>query len=299
MRQDISSNNEKPVKIKQDSSELRRFLRVFLGRKVVMIGAVVLIVFILAAAFAPLISPYDPNKINMINVLGPMSGTNLLGTDSVGRDILSRIIYGSRTSFTVGVVAVGLATLVGMLLGLVAGYYGKAIDSVIMRIMDAIQAVPTILLALTISALLGGGIRNVIIAIGVSMVPGFARLMRSQVIVVKQHDYVVSSRVIGARNLYTMLKHITPNCFPPLIVQITMQVGFAILSEASLSFLGVGISPPTAAWGFMVSDGYTHLMRAPIVSVAPGLALMLVVFAFNMVGDGLRDALDPRLRGTM
>lgn len=279
--------------------EWKRFFRVFFGRKLVVFGAVILILFLFVAVFAPVLAPHDPYEQDMLNTLGKMSGDHLLGTDAVGRDVLSRLIYGSRTSLLVGVAAVGCATIVGMLLGLIAGYFGGIINAFIMRIMDAVQSVPTVLLAVTISALLGGGLRNVIVAIGVSLVPTYARLMRSQVIVVKQHDYVAASTVIGARHSWTMLKHIAPNCFPPLIVQITMQVGHAILSEASLSFLGVGIAPPTAAWGSMVSDGFTVLLESSIVSIAPGLALMLVVFAFNMVGDGLRDALDPRLRGAV
>lgn len=279
--------------------EMKRIFRIFLGRKFVVFGIIVLVLFVLVALLAPLLAPYNPNATDMMKILAKPSVNHLLGTDTVGRDIFSRIIYGSRTSLIVSVVAVLFAAVIGMALGLVAGFYGGFASTVIMRIMDAIMSVPAILLAITISALLKGGIKNVIIAIGVSLIPSYARLMRSQVMVVKQHDYIVASKAYGAKNIRTMLSHILPNCFPPLIVLITMQVGHAILSEASLSFIGVGISPPTAAWGSMVSDGYQQLLRAPILSIAPGLAIMLAVFAFNMVGDGLRDALDPRLKNTL
>ncbi len=292
-----NAKQEKTLTARQ--KEVRRFVRVFFSRKLVLFGVIVLVLFVLMAIFASVLSPYDPNKNDMMNILAKMSSKHWLGTDGNGRDVLSRLLYGSRVSLLVGVAAVGTATVVGMLLGLLAGYYGGVVNAVIMRIMDTIQSIPTVLLAVTIAALLGGGVRNVIIAIGVSLVPTYARLMRSQVLVVKQHDYIAASTVIGATHARTMLKHITPNCFPPLIVQITMQVGHAILSEASLSFLGVGIAPPTSAWGSMVSDGFNVMLQSPIVSIAPGLALMLVVFAFNMVGDGLRDALDPRLRGAI
>lgn len=281
------------------SRAFKRFIRIFLGRKLVIFGVVVIALFITASIFAPWLSPHDPNKPNIIEMLQNPSLKHPLGTDSLGRDTLSRIIYGSRVSLVVGLVAVGFAAVIGMTLGLVAGYFGRITGMIIMRLQDAIMAIPMILLALTIAALLGGGIQNVVIALGIALIPAYARLMCGQVLSIMENDYIMASNSIGTSHIKIMLKHVVPNCLPPLIVLITMQIGLAILSEASLSFLGIGINPPDAAWGSMVSEGYKFLLKRPILSIAPGGAIMLVVFAFNMIGDGLRDALDPKLRGTL
>ena len=222
-----------------------------------------------------------------------------MGTDPLGRDELSRIIYGTRTSLLVGIISVGVAAFFGMMLGLIAGYLGGITNTLIMRFIDALMAIPPIMLALAIGVALGGGLSNVMISLGISLIPTYARLMCGQVLTVKQADYVTAAEVIGGSNLRIMLVHIFPNCLSPLIVLITLNLGFAILSEAALSFLGLGIRPPGAAWGSMVNDGYRYLLTNPILSFAPGLCVMLVVLAFNIVGDGLRDALDPRLRGTL
>jgi peptide/nickel transport system permease protein len=279
--------------------EWRRFVRVFLGRKVVMFGIIVIGLCTLTAIFAPWLVPYNPTEPSLRNTLAGPSSAHLLGTDSLGRDTLSRIIYGSRPALIVGLIAVSFAAFTGMALGLLAGFYGKFVNTIIMRSMDAVMSIPMILLAVTIAALLGGGLKNVLIALGIAMIPPYARQMCSQVLSVKQNDYITASRSGGASDLRIMLAHILPNSFPPIIVLMTMQLGTAILSEASLSFLGIGIKPPDAAWGSMVSEGYQNMLRAPVLSIAPGVAIMLVVFAFNMVGDGLRDALDPKLRGTL
>jgi len=280
-------------------SEWKRFRRVFLGRVLVILGMIVIALFIFMAIFAPLLAPYAPEDMDLSNVLQKPSGAHWLGTDQLGRDTLSRIIYGSRTSLVIGLSVVGISCVVGMTLGLLAGYYGGWTRNIIMRLIDALMAFPMILLALVISALLGNGMRNVIIALSVAMVPGYARFMCGQVLWVKENDYVLACRSMGARNMRIMLRHVVPNCLPPLIVLITMMLGSVILAEAGLSFLGIGIIPPTPAWGSMVNDGRLYLPTLPILSIAPGFAVMLVVFAFNMVGDGLRDALDPRLRGTI
>ncbi len=280
-------------------SEWKRFWKVFLRRKVVAFGLAIIAILIVVAVLAPVIAPYDPYKTDLKKVRVAPNREHLLGTDTLGRDQLSRIIYGSRTSLVVGIVAVGLAAIVGMGLGLVAGYFGGIPNMLIMRFIDAMMAIPMILLALTIAALLGSGLTNIVIALGVSMIPPYARLMCAQALAIKEHDYVAFARAIGASDLRTMIQHVAPNCFPPLIVLMTMMIGGAILAEAGLSFLGVGIRPPGCAWGAMVSDGYRYLLTSPWLSIAPGVAIMLTVFAFNMVGDGLRDALDPRLRGTL
>jgi ABC-type dipeptide/oligopeptide/nickel transport system permease subunit len=222
-----------------------------------------------------------------------------MGTDSLGRDTLTRIIYGSRISLFVGLMAVFVASTIGMLLGLVAGYFEGIVHAVIMRCIDAVMSVPMVMLSLAIASLLGGGLFNIVVALGVAMIPAYARVMCAQALSVKQNDYVTAFRSLGAGSLRTMLLRVAPNCFPPLLVIMTMQIGLAILAEAGLSFLGVGVNPPQAAWGGMVSEGYQYLNEAPILSFAPGLAIIMVVFSFNMVGDGLRDALDPRLRGVI
>lgn len=277
----------------------QRFLRVFLGRKVVIFGAVIILILIFVALTADWITPYDPYQQNLREALKQPSSAHLLGTDALGRDTLSRIIYGTRTSLAVGINSVGLAALIGMALGLIAGYFGGWIGTLIMRCVDALMAIPPLMLALSIGVALGGGLTNVIISLGISLIPTYVRLMRGQVLAVKQADYIKASEVAGASDVTTMLVHILPNCLSPLIVLITLNLGVAIIAEAGLSFVGLGITPPGAAWGSMVNDGYRYLMTNPILSFAPGFCVMLVVLAFNLVGDGLRDALDPRLRGTL
>jgi peptide/nickel transport system permease protein/oligopeptide transport system permease protein len=280
-------------------SELRRVWKIFFTRGVVVFGMIVIVLFFFASIFAGFLAPYDPYMLDLQNVLQPPSLAHLLGTDALGRDTLSRIIYGTRTSLMIGFVCVGIAAVVGMTIGLIAGYFGGWVHAVIMRFIDAMMAFPLLLLALIISALLGGGLKNVMIALGIGLVPAYARLMCGQALSIKENDYVLADRFIGASNIRIMFCHVLPNCFPPLIVLITMMIGMTILLEAGLSFLGIGIEPPAASWGAMVNDGYKYLLTQPILSFAPGLAIMLVVFAFNMVGDGLRDALDPKLRGTI
>ncbi|MFC1533260.1 ABC transporter permease [Thermodesulfobacteriota bacterium] len=285
--------NEAPPR----ANELKRFFRVMFGRGVVVFGVVVILISVTVAVFAPLIAPYHPYDQDLDNVLREPSGKHLLGTDYIGRDLFSRIIYGARTALLIGVITVSVASVIGMTMGLIAGYYGGWAYAVIMRFIDTLMAFPMILLALVIASLLGGGIRNIIIALCISLLPAYARLMCGQVLSVKENDYVLAGRAMGASNLRIMLRHVLPNCFPPLIVLMTMMMGMTILAEAGLSFLGIGVAPPAAAWGSMVNDGYEYVYTHPILSFAPGFAIMLVVLSFNMVGDGLRDTLDPRLRG--
>jgi len=280
-------------------SGFRRFMGVFLGRKLVMFGMAIIMILVITAIFAPLIAPYDPYEQDLTQVLSQPSYAHLLGTDAMGRDTLSRIIFGTRTSLIVGILAIAIAAAIGMSLGLIAGYFGGLLYAVIMRTVDALMSLPMLLLALVLAAIFGGGLKNVILALGVGMVSAYARMMCGQVLAVKESDYIMAARSIGASNLRIMLAHIVMNCFPPLIVLITLMMGTCILAEAGLSFLGLGIEPPGAAWGAMVNDGYRYLLSSPTLSFAPGVAIMLVVFAFNMVGDGLRDAMDPRLRGKL
>jgi len=280
-------------------SEWQRFKRVFFGRKVVLFGTVIIAFLVLLAIFAPWIAPYDPVKISLTERLQGPSWDHWLGTDNFGRDTLSRLIYGARTSLYVGLTSVGLASLVGMILGGVAAYYGGWVEAIIMRFIDALLAIPVVVLALVIAALLGGGMGNVIIALAISQLPQYARLMHGQVLSVKENDYILAVKSLGANDFRILVHHLFTNSFSPLIVQFTLRLGSTILAEASLSFLGLGITPPTPAWGAMISNGREYLQELPIMSIAPGFVIMLVVFAFNMVGDGLRDALDPRLRGRL
>jgi peptide/nickel transport system permease protein len=296
-QQEIISNGF--AEIAPRISEFQRFQRVFFSRKLVLFGMIIIGLLVLTAIFAPLLAPYDPYDQHLDQILLNPSTQHLLGTDPLGRDILSRVIYGSQNSLMVGVVALAIASLIGMSIGLIAGYFGGWIYNILMRVVDALMCFPMILMALVIAALLGGGLKNVMIALGIALLPGYARLMCAQVLSVKENDYIMAEHAAGANNLRIMLRHVFPNCLPPLIVLVTMQLGAAILAEAGLSFLGVGIEPPAAAWGSMVNDGRQYLITNPILSFAPGIAIMLTVFSFNMVGDGLRDALDPRLRGTI
>lgn len=276
-----------------------RVVRVMFGRKVIVFCAALLMIMILVAIFAPIVAPYDPNQDDLYNVLKGCSAEHLLGTDSNGRDVLSRIIYGARISFTVGVVAVLISSVIGMALGLLAGVAGGVVDAVIMRIMDAMMAVPMLILALFLGAILGQGLGNVCLAIGISMVPQYARITRGQVLSVRNADYVTAGTLCGASRIRNTLVHVFPNCLSPNIVTMTGSLGGAILAEANLSFLGMGIAPPTASWGAMVSGGYKYLSSQPVIAIAPGIAIIIVVLCFNMCGDALRDALDPKLRGTL
>lgn len=280
-------------------SEWQRFKRVFFSRGVVAFGLIVLLLLVFAAIFAAWLAPYDPYKLGVADSLLQPNKENLLGTDILGRDTLSRLIYGSRTALMVGFISVAVASVIGIALGLIAGYFGRFANIIIMRAMDAFMCFPMILLALVIAAVLGGGLHNVIIALSVAIIPGYARVTHGLTLSIIENDYILAERAMGSSNLRTMVGHILPNAFPPLIVLMTMQLGNLILAEAGLSFLGIGIEPPGAAWGAMVNDGYRYLLKNPVLSFAPGLAIMLVVFAFNIVGDGLRDALDPRLRGRL
>ena len=280
-------------------SEFRRIARVMFSRWIVIFGVVIVLAFIIIAIFAPLIAPYNPNKPDYGAVTQPPSKEHLLGTDELGRDLLSRLIFGARISLIVGVVGVLISGIVGMVMGLLAGYLGRWVSAIIMRITDAFMALPPIILMLAVAAILGGGIINVLISLFIAMMPTYCRLTYGEVLSIKENDYVIATRSFGASNLRIMLRHILPNVFPPILVLVTLNLGFAILAEASLSYLGIGINPPTPTWGNMVSNGYTYLRTLPLLSITPGTAILLLVLAFNMVGDGLRDALDPRLRGIL
>ena len=281
-------------------SAWRRFFRVFFGRKIVLFGLVVIAIFILLAIFADLIAPYDPYEIDFEDsLIDRPNSEHLLGTDISGRDILSRLIHAVRPTLMVGFATICFAITAGTILGLIAGYFGGWIQTIIMRCIDALMGFPMILLALVIAAVLGGGLTNIIIALSVALTAGPARVMCAQTISLKENDYVLAGRSLGFSNRRLMFTHIVPNAFPPMIILATMNIGMVILMEAGLSFLGIGIEAPQAAWGSMVSAGQKYLQTHPWLSLPPGFCIMLIVFSLNMIGDGLRDALDPRLRGTL
>ena len=280
-------------------NEFKRFIRVFFARKIVVFAAVLLTVIIIAALGADFIAPFNPYEQNLRNVLAYPDSVHWLGTDALGRDLLSRIIHGARVALLVGFFTVIVAASVGTTIGLVAGFSSGLVDDVIMRITDSIMAIPNMILSLLIVGILRAGVTSVVIAVAGGMFPGYIRMMRGQVLSAKQNDYVLAERAMGASWGRIVFKHILPNCMSPIIVMMTMMLGGSIMAEAGLSYIGIGITPPTAAWGAMCYDGYKYLMTRPMLSIAPGFAIMMLVFSFNMIGDGLRDALDPRLRGTL
>lgn len=296
---ELAAENNLTMDITPRISESRRFIRVFFGRPFAVFGTIIVVVFLLTAILPNLLAPYDPIEQDLGNTLAAPSKAHLLGTDTLGRDLLSRLIYGTRTAAMVGLAALSIAVISGMLLGLTAGYFGGIVGMLIMRFIDALMVFPMILLAMAIASFLGGGLINVMIAVGIGMISGYARVMFAQVISIKENDFILAAHSLGLNNLRIMFRHVFPNCFPVMIVMITMNIGITILAEAGLSFLGIGIEPPTPAWGAMVNEGYQYLISYPLLSFVPGVAIMLVVFAFNMVGDSLRDAIDPRLRGTV
>jgi len=270
-----------------------RFRTVFGNDRKAQFGLVVLGLFVLGAILAPFLSPYDPNEMTL-NMMGQPSGANILGTDDLGRDLFSRILWGTQISLFVGVATVGLALFFGVLLGVLAGYYGGWIDMIIMRYIDLQWAFPNFIIAVYLVAVFGTGLLNVIVAIALAFLDDFARIARSMVLTLKEEQFVDAARVQGFSDLRIMLRHILPNAMAPIIVQATVSVSYAILGEASLSFLGLGVSTDTPTWGLILADGRSFISRAWWLGVFPGLAIMLVVLSINFIGDALRDALDER-----
>ena len=260
------------------------------------VGLAIVTLAILAAIAAPWLTPYPPERQDIGILLTGPSGVHPLGVDDLGRDVLSRVLFGARVSLAVGVIAVGISLFVGVPLGLVSGYFGGGTDNVIMRVMDGLLAFPALVLALGISAVLGPSLENAMIAIGVVGVPTFARLVRGSALAVRNLEYVLAARAVGAAQPRIVIRHVFPNVLSPVIVQASLAVGVAILTEATLSFLGLGVQPPTPSWGSMVDAGKGYLSVAPWFAFAPGAAIFVTVLGFNFLGDALRDALDPRLR---
>ncbi len=284
-----------PQDVPQVSSARQAWRRMARNRGA-MAGLVIIIVLVVTAAFAPGLAPHDPFRQDLGQMAKGSSPDHLLGTDELGRDVLSRIIYGSRLSLLVSVISVGIGLLVGVPLGLVSGFFGGKLDLMLQRLVDMMLAFPGILLAIIVTGVLGVGLANAMIAIGIVFVPTYARLVRSSVLAVKQKEYVEAARALGATNFTIVSRHVLPNCLSPLIVQSTLNVGSAILWAAGLGFLGLGAQAPQAEWGAMLSNGRMYLRAAPHVVTSPGLAIMLTVLGFNLVGDGLRDALDPKMK---
>ena len=278
-------------------SPVRNALRLLLRHRLAMFGAVLVAIEIGLAVLAPWIAPHEPNRMDYKAVLSGPTAEHPLGTDELGRDLLSRTLHGARLSLWVGIVAVLFAVAIGVPIGLVSGYIGGVFDEAVMRIVDAVMALPALVLALTISAVLGPGIWNATVAIAVVAAPTYTRLVRGQVLSVKENDYVLAAQCIGAPTWVILLRHILANAFSPIIVQASLGVGFAIILEASLSFIGLGAQPPTPSWGNMVQVGFQYLEIAPGFVLVPATAIFLAVLGFNMLGDGLRDTLDPRSHG--
>ena len=275
---------------RQRSRVLRRFFR----NRPAVIGGVLILITVLVAIFAPLLAPYDPTATDWGKVRLAPSAEHWLGTDDLGRDSLSRLIYGARASLMAGVVSVLIAVGIGVPFGMISGYVGGWLDAVMMRITDAVLAIPFLILAIALAAFLGPSLTNAMIAIGLSASPVFARLARGQTLVVRLEDYVQAARSIGAPHVIILLRHIFPNILPPILVQATLTIAIAIIAEASLSFLGLGQQPPLPSWGGMLNTARSFLYQAPEMAIWPGIAIFVTVLAFNVFGDGLHDALDPK-----
>ena len=284
------------LRVKRRQSQLKGIWRRLKKNKAAMLGLIVIILLIMCSVFAPFIAPYGyDDQLLSRRFIFPCKAFPF-GTDNLGRDILSRVIYGSRISLAVGLVSVSISVVFGTVLGSVAGYYGNVTDNIIMRAIDIVLSIPSILLALSIAAMLGQGLFNLMIAIGVSEIPRYARVVRAQILSVKDQEFVEAARAVGAGDLHIILFHILPNCLAPMIVQATIGVATAILDAAGLSFIGLGIQPPIPDWGGMLSAGRQYIRDYWYIVTFPGLMIMMTIYSLNLFGDGLRDALDPRLK---
>jgi peptide/nickel transport system permease protein len=264
--------------------------------KAAVFGGVIVVLFVLFALFPEQIAPYGYDEQNLSEQFITPSAKHWFGTDDYGRDIFSRVVYGSRISLSIGLVSITFSCALGIIIGCIAGYYGSFWDNGLMRLMDVMLAMPSILLAMAIVTAMGIGFRNLVIAIGISAIPQYARIVRASVLSIKDQEFIEAARCIGASDARIIFRHILPNCMAPIIVQATMNIAIAILSAASLSFIGLGITPPTPEWGAMLSAGRAYVRNHWFIVTFPGVAIMFSVFAFNLLGDGLRDALDPKLK---
>lgn len=277
-------------------SHTRDVLHRLMKNKLAVVGLIVIFLLILIAVFAPFLAPYGYEEQDLMATYQAPNATHLLGTDNLGCDILSRLIYGSRQSLRIGVLSVAIASVLGITFGSVAGFYGGRLDNVLMRLLDIYQSVPAMLLSIALAAALGPGINNAILAIGISTMAEYARLIRAQILTVREREFVEAARAINAGDGRIILKHVLPNAFAPLIVSITMNIGNSILAAATLSFIGLGAQPPLPEWGAMLSAGRSYMRDYGYLVIIPGICIMVSVLAFNLLGDGLRDALDPRMK---
>lgn len=284
---------EKEIKSKSQFSMVFKSLK---QNKMAILGLIILVFLVLLAVFADIIAPYDYYKQDLQNAYLHPNSQHIFGTDEFGRDIFSRVIYGARISLIVGFVSVGIALLIGGLLGAVAGFYGGRIDNIIMRIMDVLLAIPQTLLAIAIVAALGAGLINLMIAVGISSIPNYARIVRASVMTIRGEEYIEAARASGTSDAKIITKHILPNCVAPVIVQVTLGIAGAILTAAGMSFIGLGIQPPVPEWGNMLSSGRDYIREYAYMTMFPGLAIIITVLSLNLLGDGLRDALDPKLK---
>ncbi len=271
-------------------------LKQLIRNRLVVVGLIIITMFIFTALFAPLLAPYNPLEQHLVEGLRPPALKHQFGQDKLGRDILSRVIFGARVSIWIGLVTVSVSAIIGVILGSLAGYWGGLVDELLMRLIDILLAFPGILLAIALMAVLGPSLNNVILALCIIGWVGYARLVRGQILAVRNFEFVAAARVLGASSTRIIIKHILPNIMGPLMVQITFGLAGVIVAEAGLSFLGLGTQPPTPSWGTMLNEGRQFLLVAPHLSIFPGIAIMLTVLGFNFVGDGLRDVLDPKSR---
>jgi peptide/nickel transport system permease protein/dipeptide transport system permease protein len=290
-------NIEKQKLTEKEPGRLREALHQLKKNKGAIVGLIIIAIFLLMAIFAPVFAPQDPLAQNIeLRKSAPFTEGYILGSDDLGRDLLSRIIYGGRISMIIGVVSVGIALVFGILIGVISGYYGGWLDKIIMRLIDIMLAFPYVLLTIVIVAMLGPSLNNAMIAIGISQIPRYVRMVRASVLAEKEADYVTAERSLGASNFELMFRSILPNCLAPISVQASLGVGEAILSSAALSFLGLGAQPPTPEWGLMIASSREFITSAWWIVTFPGIATLLAVLGFNLFGDGLRDMLDPKLR---
>lgn len=282
------------------TSNFKQSLRVFFGRGLlVKICLGIIFLFVFAAVFAPVLTQYTPYEQDLTLTMAKPSQTHLLGTDNLGRDLLTRLIYGARISMVTSLMASLLGAAVGCTLGLLAGYFEGLLGGVIMRLVDAQLSIPTLILTMVFAMIIGQSIPGMAVVLAIGSIPGYVRVVNGMVLSIKSNDYVTAAMLVGQRERKMIFKHLLPNCFASIIVIFTMSLGTTIMVESSLSYLGVGIAPPTPAWGCMVSEGFKYLTTQPRLALLPGFCVMLIVISFNIVGDGLRDALDPRLRGKL
>lgn len=277
--------------------DFKRFLGAMFSRKIVIIGAAGTLLFVLISLFAPLLAPYDPDEVDILQKFAPMSAAHLLGTDLYGRDLLSRLIYGTRVSILTGVIATLLAAVIGGFLGMVAAFYGGVVDKVLVAGCNTFMAIPGTALAMALISLLGGGMLNMAVILCITSIPSMLRMMRASSMTVMNNDYILAAKLSGENKLKIMTKHVLPNSISPMIVSATQSVGTSIMMESGLSFLGIGIKIPTASWGSIINEARPYLMTAPLYVLAPCVCLALLIISLNLLGDGVRDALDPSLRG--